>query len=338
MATNKHANIRYRTLDKCFSNRGRKFFIEDLIDACSEALIEMSGQDAGVKRSQIYNDIKYMKSEIGGGINLIEDAFEGRRKYYRYEDPSFSIYGRGVNQGEIEQISETLEILTRFRGLPHFEWIDEIRVRLEETFSIKTEARETVIFEENPFLRGMDNFSQIFQAIVNRQSLMIEYKGIREDKEQSFNFHPWLLKQYNNRWFLFGQNPAFGGITNLPLDRILSVSHGKLPYEENTDVDFLEHFEDVIGVSINADAPIREIRLRISPDLLPYILSKPLHGSQKRVGMTEDGGAVISLQLRENYELESMIFSYMEKMEVLSPPSLREKLRERAERLFLLYN
>ena len=338
MATNKHASIRYRTLDKCFSNTGRRFFLEDLINACTEALIEVSGQDSGVKRSQIFKDINFMKSEAGWSIELLEKTLDGRKKYYRYQDPSFSIRGKGVNQGELEQISETLAILSRFRGLPHFEWIDEIRVRLEETFSVRREARETVFFEENPYLQGMDSFSHIFQAIVNRQSLIVEYKGVREEKEQSFDFHPWLLKQYNNRWFLFGRNPAFGGVTNLPLDRIRSVTPGKLSYEENEKIDFSEYFDDVIGVSVRAEAEIREIRLRVSSDLLPYIQSKPLHGSQRKVGEIEDGGAVISLKLQENYELESLLFSYMDKLEVLSPPSLRDRIRGRAERLFLLYN
>ena len=72
MATNKHAQIRYRALDKCLSNRGRHFFIEDLIKACNEALYQYTGDNKysdplvpGISRRQIFDDIAYMESDNG---------------------------------------------------------------------------------------------------------------------------------------------------------------------------------------------------------------------------------------------------------------------------------
>ena len=88
MATNKHATIRYHSLDKCFSNFGRKFFIEDLIDACNIELYEFEGIEDGVKRRQIFDDINFMESEQGWSIPL-ERLKVGKRVYYRYSDRSF---------------------------------------------------------------------------------------------------------------------------------------------------------------------------------------------------------------------------------------------------------
>ena len=63
MATNKHATIRYHALDRCFSNFGRRFFIEDLIEACNQAIYDFDGIEDGVKRRQIFDDINFMESD-----------------------------------------------------------------------------------------------------------------------------------------------------------------------------------------------------------------------------------------------------------------------------------
>ena len=63
MATNKHASIRYQALDKCFRNYGRRYNINDLIEACNQAIYEFTGLEDGVKRRQVYADIAYMESE-----------------------------------------------------------------------------------------------------------------------------------------------------------------------------------------------------------------------------------------------------------------------------------
>ena len=175
MATNKHATIRYHALDRCFSNHGRKFFIEDLINACNEAIYEFSGIEDGVKRRQVYDDITFMESDQGWNIQL-ERIKDGRRVYYRYSDKSFSIKNQGINQSEAEQLKETLSILSRFKGLPQFEWVEEIQIRLEDTFKLKSSTESAVCFEENPYLKGLNHFTELFTAIQNKQALVINYK------------------------------------------------------------------------------------------------------------------------------------------------------------------
>lgn len=92
MPTNKNASIRYQALDKCFGRTNKKYFIEDLIEACNEALYEFNGMNkntgerSSVKRRQIFDDIRYMESEAGWQIQL-ERLKEGKRTYYRYKDP-----------------------------------------------------------------------------------------------------------------------------------------------------------------------------------------------------------------------------------------------------------
>lgn len=335
MATNKHATIRYHALDRCFSNPGRKYYIDDLITACNEAIYESTGTDAGVKRRQVYNDIIFMESEAGWSVPL-ERYADGRRKFFRYTDPSFSIRGSGVNQAELEQISDTLTILSRFKGLPHFEWIDQIQLRLEDTFGIDQTTSAVVSFEENPYLTGLSFFSDILRATTEHKALQVTYQGFTQEEASTFDFHPWYLKQYNNRWFVLGYNAQYGGLSTLAIDRVQQLKAAALSFRPNSDYDFEEYFDDVIGVSFPEDAAVEVVKLRVASSLWPYIRSKPLHGSQKHQ-LLDDGRAVLSLRLVVNYEFISLLASFLERVEVLEPAHLRSQLHDRLQRASRLY-
>lgn len=65
MPTNKNAQIRYQALDKCLGNWARRYYIEDLIEACNEALYIYngnSGKEQGVKKRQVQEDLKFIES------------------------------------------------------------------------------------------------------------------------------------------------------------------------------------------------------------------------------------------------------------------------------------
>lgn len=335
MATNKHATIRYHALDRCFSNHGRRFFIEDLINACNEAIYEFSGIENGVKRRQVYDDITFMESEQGWNIQL-ERIKDGKRVYYRYSDKSFSIKNQGINQSEAEQLKETLSILSRFKGLPQFEWVEEIQIRLEDTFKLKSNTESAVCFEENPYLKGLNHFTELFAAIQNKQALIIKYKGFKQINSADIIFHPWYLKQFNNRWFLFGFNEQYQSLSNLAIDRIISILEAKVNFIPNTDIDFDDFFDDVVGVSVKSGVSSEKVVIKISKEVWPYIESKPLHGSQKLKSKT-DTYVQIELNVQINHELIALLFSYLEAIEIVEPEALRQRFKTISETIYIKY-
>lgn len=324
MPTNKQATIRYHALDRCFANSGRRYYIEDLIEACNEAIYEATGSDAGVKRRQVYSDITYMESEAGYRIPL-ERIADGRRKYFRYADPNFSIRGRGVNRAEVEQIAETAAILSRFRGLPQFGWVEEIQIRLEENFGATSSEKDLVSFEENPYLQGLSYFTEVFRAAAHERPLTITYQGFNQEEAETYVFHPWHLKQYNNRWFVLGYNAKYAGLSTLALDRIQQLERSEADFRPNTEYNFSEYFEDVIGVSFPEGAEMEQIELWIADSLWPYVRSKPIHGSQ-RVINRDGGGVTVALQLIINYELTAVIAEFGQRVKVLAPAHLQAKV------------
>jgi len=332
MATNKHATIRYHALDRCFGNFRRKHYIDDLIAACNEAIYEFAGIEDGVKKRQVFDDIAFMESEHGWSIPL-ERIKDGKRVYYRYPDKSFSIKNQGINQAEAEQLKETLSIMTRFKGMPQFEWIEEMQIRLEDTFKLKSHIQSTVGFEHNPYLKGLNHFTCIFNAIQNEVAIRITYQGFRQESPMQLILHPWYLKQYNNRWFLFGLNEEYRTITNFALDRIISFEEVKIKYIKNSNVNFEEYFDDVIGVTVRQEIPVEKILIKADKQIWPYIESKPLHGSQKFIKQI-GSEIIIELNLQVNHEFMALLFSYMDAIEVLGPISIRKKIKNISETIF----
>lgn len=326
MATNKHATIRYQALDKCFRNTGRKYFIDDLIEACNQAIFDYNGSIDGVKKRQVQEDINFMQSESGYGVELIK-VRENRKVYYRYDDPNFSINNQPLNAQEETQLREAILTLNRFKGMPQFEWMDELTVKLESELGLNKSDKKIIEFEQNPYLLGLENISILYNAILHKQSLSVDYKSFKSEKTNQFIFSPHFLKQYNNRWFVLGVQDGYTNSSTLALDRIEHIESSPSSYFDSQ-IDFEEHFDDVIGVTIPTDTALEIIKIKIDAILFPYIKSKPLHGSQK-IKETNKEYSLIELNLIPNYELETTLLSHGEKLTVLEPKSLSERIQQR---------
>src|SRR6187431_3651732 len=106
MPVNRNALIRFRTIDNCLRNRQRRWTLEDLIDACSEALYEYEGIDKGVSRRSIQMDIQAMRSDkLGYNAPII--VLE--KKYYTYEDPGYSITRIPLSDQDLTRMNEAVE-------------------------------------------------------------------------------------------------------------------------------------------------------------------------------------------------------------------------------------
>ena len=340
MATNKHAQIRYNALDKCFSNIGRQFFIEDLIKACNNALYNFTGNERyadpmhpGISRRQIFDDIAYMESDDGYKIPLDRIKL-GKRVYYRYSDKNFTIYNQPITDEEMMQLREMTFLLNRFKGLPQCEWMEELVTNLEDKFKIKGSSKSVISMESNAYAEGLKYLSIIFNAIINKQVLHIVYSPFNKP-DCEWDIHPYFIKQYNNRWFLLGLNNKDNRISNIGLDRIKSLENSPIPYiEDNIIVDIDEYFSDVVGVTIPANKDIVRVKLQFSEKRYPYIISKPLHESMRKV---DNDNHIVAIDVIPNRELESLVLSFGDDVEVLEPIEFREQIAHKIKSNYQKY-
>lgn len=334
MPVNRNALIRFRTIDNCLRNRQRRWTLEDLIDACSEALYEYEGIDKGVSRRTIQMDIQMMRSDkLGYNAPII--VLE--KKYYTYEDPGYSITNIPLTDQDLGKLTEVVEILRQFKGFSHFQELSGMVQRLEnKIYAAKTNQEPVIDFEKNENLKGLDHIETLYQAIIKKCTVTLCYQSFRARVPNTFHFHPYYLKEYRNRWFVVGIKMKGAPILTLALDRIISIEGCDVKYVPRQDFNLTSYLNDVIGVTVNQNAQPEKVLLLADNETAPYILTKPLHHSQQVVE-TSPMGVTFSLNVQLNFELEREILGFGDQVKVLAPERLKRRIRETFEHALDLY-
>ena len=336
MPATKNALIRYNVIDQCLRNTGRRYAFDDLKRAIEEKLADINPGSNGISIRSVRDDLTFMRS-VDGYDAPIECYRDGKHHFYRYADPNFSINKKPLNATEIEKLKNAIAIFQRFDGGLEFEWLKEIGPILQDSCGLSGKNKKIISHEHNEDYEGRNFFSTIFNAISNEQVLNIHYRTFKGD-EFNFVFHPYYLKQYNNRWFVFGlnqenENPYW----NIPLDRIVSIEPCKMDYRIDNTV-WEDYFSDMIGVTRPQEAEIERIVLRFNPEQIPYVVTKPMHPSQRKLIYLEDGKANVRIDVVINYELKQKILSFGNSVEVIEPQHLRDEISKITQSMANIYN
>lgn len=334
MPANKNAQYRYQILDRCFSDFSHKYDIDDLLNIVNEHLMNDSIDSSIIQKRQLRDDIMAIRKMLPNNVYLDAKPFQGKKCYYRYSKRSYSIYNNELSAEEVRKLHSTIDMLSRFRGAPNTSWLEEVISKLECRFGIKTNSNYSVSFEQNEQLKGIEYLSDLIDAVINKTPIIVSYKSYR-GKEMKTTIHPYHLKQYNNRWFLFGYEEETEKIANKALDRIQHISSSNVPFKQNDTIDFTHFFDDVVGVSIPGEDVNKEtILLRFTQSQFPYVTSKPIHKSQKVISESE---CTISLEVKPTFELEQKLLAFGPDLEVLSPESFRSTFSKKIEENFRIY-
>lgn len=180
----------------------------------------------------------------------------------------------------------------------------------------------------NPHAKGVENIGILLQAVQQCTVININHLSYQTGEQTTYTVEPYLLKEFEGMWYLFAYCEDMGVFRTFGLDRIGQIQITDRTFQRREELErTAEKFDKVYGLVYepdnNPNAPIEEVRLKASAFMLPYIQSLPIHSSQSIDGDT------ITLHLIINPELENKIMSYGEHIEVLSPPSLRNKIKER---------
>jgi predicted DNA-binding transcriptional regulator YafY len=328
MPTNLHALIRYRIIDQCLRRKGKLWTWQSLAEACGEALREFIDSDLpDPSRRTVFQDIETMKSgKLGYEAPILFDRKKGS---YKYTDPAFSISNTPLTSDDITELHHALVILKQFSGFKHMEGVENIITKLEHTLNLKGGKSKDIIRFDHPIdAPGQKWLDSIYRLAHSEQTIHLHYQPFIFDAPMLTVVSPYLLKEYNNRWFLIGYDHTDQRIYNFALDRIVSLHPAGEIFFLAPDFHADSYFKDIIGVSIPDDRQIHEVVLEVSAEQAKYVLTKPLHPSQKVIRETP-GHTVFSFALMLNYELESLILSFGERARVLAPESLKIKILER---------
>lgn len=333
MPANRNALIRYKTIDACLRNYYRKWTIDDLVEACADALYEYEGIQNGISKRTIQADIQLMRSDkLGYNAPIIVVE----KKYYKYADKDYSITNLPLTTNDLSKLNDIIEILKQFHGFSHFKDLEEIVKKLEYKILNKQGSDLIVDFEKNPSLKGIEFLDKIYSAIKNKHLLEVSYRSFNAKKITEFKFCCYLLKEFNNRWFAVGRKLGEKQLLNLALDRIESINMLTGDFCSNVSFNPNAYYKNTVGVTVNEGSNVEKVNLRLNSNIAPYILTKPIHSSQKLVEENSEF-MEIELEIIPNFELENIILSYGEKIKVLKPAKLREKIAKRINDMQRLY-
>lgn len=327
MSSSKNSLLRYKTIDNCLRNRMRKWTLQDLMQACEDAMREYGLSGIGMaSRRTIQMDLQFMRSDGGYSAPIIVVD----RKYYTYEDPEYSITKAPVSKEDVRQLSEAVGLLKQMTGFSTMEGMEDIVSRLEDhVASMRNQQKPVIYFERNDRLTGLHFIPIIHQAIREKKVLTIHYKSFRAFEPRTYHFSPYLLKEFRNRWFLFGRHSNANMLVSFALDRMLSVEISENgTFHADTNFNPEEYFENIVGVAKTND-PIEMVRFWASAEEAPYIQTKPIHKSQEMVQQNEDGSAVFQVRVIVNHELIRDLMGYAEGVCVLSPRSLVRTMQKK---------
>ncbi|MFZ6051517.1 phytanoyl-CoA dioxygenase family protein [Halocola ammonii] len=335
MPVNRNALIRYKTIDNCLRNRFRKWTLEDLIDACSDALYEYEGIDKGVSRRTVQMDIQMMRSEkLGYNTPIIVID----KKFYTYKDEDYSITNIPLTNQDLGKLTEVVDILKQFKGFTHFRELSGMVQKLEDKVHVsRTNERPVIDLEKNEGLVGLEHIDPIYNAIIKKKTLRISYQSFRARTPRTFKFHPALLKEYRNRWFVLGKEKESAPYTLLALDRIQELSELQEEVMDFHISNISDFFKDVVGVTVNEGQEAQEVKLLISHANAPYVLTKPIHSSQQLIERN-DQGVIISIHVKTNFELVREILGFGDYIKVISPLRLKRLIRDKLVNALDLYD
>lgn len=333
MPINRLALIRYKTIDQCLQNHYRKWTLDDLMDACSDALFEYEGIGRGISKRTVQLDIQNMRSEkLGYNAPIVVVD----KKYYTYEDKNYSITNIPLSHQDLGTLNEVVEILKQFKGFSYFQDLSGMLTRLEDkVYKQQHKGKSYIDFEKNELLKGLEFIDPLHKYITGKKTIQLTYQSFKASTASNLVFYPYLLKEYRNRWFVMGKHKKGSSIMILALDRIVEIQPSTEKYVK-ADFDVFTYFDNVIGVSKMPNQREQLIVMKINPQHAPYVKTKPMHSSQQ-ILKEEPDGMIFSIKVVWNFELEREVLGFGEFIEILSPKRLKSSILSRVKKSLANY-
>lgn len=336
MATDVNQRKRHRILDTLFRDENKSgYSVEELRAILSDYGIEKTSRT-------IKADIRKFKEEYHAHFdkNLPKD---GRGIRYRYSDPDFSVFENVLAEEDKRILAKLLGKVREYGINPNYALFLSLLEHVITGQSASDIELDTVQFSNNAFLKGIDEwFSLLLDAITHKKAVAISYKPYGKDVLE-YIISPYMLRQFNDRWFLIARVDDRPNLTSFAIDRIEAVDiPGKGEYVPCRLEEITDRFSNVYGVSgaFDKTPQLEKVVLKVASSRIGYIDTKPIHPDQ-RIEIIPDSPGWSKLTIPEivvNKELISLLLSFGPDVEVVSPASLRDRIKTTVQNVLVLYS
>jgi len=335
MATNKHALIRYRVIDRCLRHVDQQWNWQTLADACAEEIEQIMDEHLSLSERTIKGDLRSMRTDKALGY-FAPIEYDRKEKSYYYSKRDYSITESPINKSDRNQLNQMISLMRQFTGFTYLQGIGNIIQKMELlVFESLKKEKQHVHLDQPATIPGQEWLDQIYKAVDSEQTLKINYQAFGKKAYEAI-ISPYLLKEYNHRWYLYAYNHEKKGMRTYGLERIHYIKDAITDYIPNSFFDPSDYFDDLIGVSLDPKSKKVKIKFEVGSGSINYIKTQAIHQSQKII-REDDQSAVFQIEVFPNYELESTFLSFGETIKVLSPASVVKSISKRVKQMNLLY-
>ena len=286
-----------------------------------------------ISERTIQQDIKDMKENSLLGYDA-PISYNKSRGAYTYDEPGYTIKNFALSSAEVDALKFYAECLQVFSGYKLFDaftsGIEKVINGVQARRILKPSSNAKLIVQTDSLVtaKGDEFMGDMVYSIDNRLKCEIDY--LPYDKKGVYKrvLLPLLLREHRNRWYLLSYRIDNAEIRTYALDRVKNFRMTEEVCEELTDFDPEKYFNHSFGIT-TPDASIETIILRFTKKRAPYILSLPIHKSQKVLKKTSKS-ITISISVILSYEVYEYILSKSPDIKVLRPSHL---VREIADKL-----
>lgn len=182
-----------------------------------------------------------------------------------------------------------------------------------------------ISFEDQGNLKGIENLRLFITAIKNKRKLEFYHTNFETGKRNHYLIQPYLLKEYQSRWYVYGAIGSGTTFRTFGLDRIDEIKVKSDTFKPIKGFDPKKVFEDVIGLYYS-DIETEEILLEVDVLQSKYLKALPLHSSQVIVSETKDK-VTIKYFLKPNFELTQKIIMMCDRATVIKPKWLANEIK-----------
>ena len=332
----KNALLRYRVIDRAIRNNYNPFpSKEQLRQACEEEIFgSLEGEH--ICHSTIEKDLFAMRMEHDAPI-----VYSKKHRGYFYSDESYSLEDVPLTEKDISAIKAASTILQQFKSTSLFgqyqfaigKILDRAVLSKDQT---NTKEEEVIQFEALPTVRGNEHLEPLLECIRSKKVIQFNYYNFVKNEHSVRRVHPYLLKEYRNRWYLIGKSEIKNKIITFGLDRISHIINIEQTFTIDNSFSPDNFFKHSIGITVYDQLP-QKIVIQTHSILAKYLESQPLHHSQVFEKLTTEGNHVFSFFLLPTYELKMQLLGFGKEVKILEPKDLQKEIIENTKEIIKQY-
>lgn len=327
MPANLLASMRYNIIDECIRDKSRVYHSKELIEAVGDGLKEFGIKRSPAKRT-IMGDIAVMKSGVLGYIApIVYTKSDG----YEYANPKFSIHHLHLPSQLVEDLKQGISLVQQLTKNEKLNKLSASLTRMRDYLHMDiNDGRHPIIYFEHSLNEpGQKWLDIIYDVILSKSSVRIQYTPF-DGKKVYHVISPAFIKEYNNRWYVFGYHFDMQKIVNLSLDRVISIQPSVRPYLVPKGFNHDSHFKHLFGVTIPDGAQPIKITFETTILLSKYMDTKPVHPTQVKI-IEHTSSATYEIEVYDNYEIRSKFRSFGPDLRIVSPEYLTKAINDSSD-------